>query len=182
MLKNMISSKDNSTLDIERLIIYTIVLLTIIVFIIQADSSIIMIVPFTIVYFFVVINYLVIPFLKNKNLEGMLIRNVPSGYESFKRISKKHYSYNNEVLYILNEYEQKVTAIPFSDITAVTRTTVKIKNRRFWKIVALYEGNEVAFKFRHNYSLGNNNFPNFLKSLKHVNPTAAISKWNIWNV
>ena len=181
----MINSKDNSTLDIERLIIYTIVLLTIIVFIIQADSSIIMIVPVTIVYFFVVINYLVIPFLKSKNLknmEGKLIRNVPSGYESFKRISKKHYSYNNEVLYILNEYEPKVTAIPFSDITAVTRTTVKIKNRWFWKIVALYEGNEVAFKFRHNYSLGNNNFPNFLISLKHVNPTAVISKWNIWNV
>lgn len=185
MLKNMVNSKDNSVLNIERLIIYTIVLLTIIVFIIQTDFSIVMIVPFTIVYFFVVINYLVIPFLKSKNLEsmdGMLFRNLPSGYESFRRISKKHYSYNDEVLYILNEYEQKVIAIPFADIKEVRRTAVKIKNRRFWKVVALHNNEEVTFKFRHNYTFWNNNFPKFLRKLKRVNPDVVTSRWNVWNI
>ena len=185
MLKNMTDSKGSNTLDIERLIIYTIVLLTIIVFIIQTDLSIIAIIPFTVIYFFVVINYLVIPFLqkenfKNKNL--VFVDNLPNGFEYFKKISRKHYSFDNEIFYVINEYEQKVIAIPFADIREVRRTAVKIRNRRFWKVIALHNNKELTFKFRHNYTFWNNNFPAFLRKLKRVNPAVVTSRWNVWKM
>ena len=187
MVKNSIDSEKAAISKIERLIIYTVALLVIVVFILQTDFSILAIIPFIIFYFFIIIYNIILPFLKdkqqNENLkkEDIFFFNTSSiNIDKLKKIAVKNYYYDNGIFYKINEISQKSIAIPFTDIIEVSKTDVTINNVRIWKVIAQHDNKKVTYKFKHNYSLWNNNFPDFLAELKRENPNAKISKFELW--
>ena len=184
----MIDSEKTNSIDVERLIIYTVILLMILVFILQTNFSILTVIPFMLFYFAIIVYSIILPFFKNENLidnsnNDVIIPsdNLSINVENLKKISSKNYFFNDGKFYTKNKIAQKIIAIPFQDILEVTKTSVVINNIRVWKVVAIYNNKKVTYKFKHNYSLWNSNFPDFLEELKKINPNVNISKFNLWN-
>jgi len=185
----MINSEKTSALkNVERLIIYTVALLVLVVFVLQTDYSILTIIPFTLLYFFIIIFNIILPFLKEKQQndnfrnDAIFFSNTSSiNVDKLKKISTKNYYFDNGIFYKINEISKKSVAIPFADIIEISKTSVKINNVRIWKVIAQHDNKKFTYKIKHNYSLWNSNFPDFLEEVKKMNPNTTISKFNLWN-
>jgi len=126
-------ASEKEILTIERLIIYTVVLLMIIVLILQTNFTVLAIFPFIILYFFMIIFNIILPFLKNthqndnqKKNDILFFNSAPIRVDKLKRIATKKYYYNNGIFYNFNEITQKLVAIPFADIVEVSKTNLVI--------------------------------------------------------
>ncbi len=119
-----------------------------------------------------------------------------SELESLKKISTKPFLFGIEKylvsdgefyfddanFYAINKDSQK-TVYKLTDITELSKTLSPINNRRIWQVkIKTANNREVVFKFAHNYTIWNKNFPLFYKKIKSINPDVVKSKWNLWNV
>ncbi len=188
MIKSRLDSEKTNALKIERLIIYTVALLIAVVFILQTDFSILVIIPFILLYFFIIIFKIALPFLNDKqqnddlnNEDVSIFSSTSININKLKKIATNNYYYQSGIFYSFNKITQKSTAIPFADIIEVSKTDVVINNVRIWKVIAQYDNKKVTFKLKQNYSLWNNNFPDFLEELKKENQNVILSKFNLWN-
>jgi len=183
MIKNSFDSERTDALKIERLIVYTVALLMVVVFILQTEFSILTIVPFTLLYFFIIIFNIILPFLNDnlKNEDVPVLSTTSINVNKLKKIATNNYYYQSGIFYHINKITQKSITIPFADIFEVSKTDIVTNNVRVWKVIAQYNNKKVTYKLKQNYSLWNNNFPDFLEELKRENPNVILSKVNLWN-
>ncbi len=182
------SEKKSALINVERLIIYTVVLLVLVVFVLQTDYSILTIVPFTLLYFFIIIFNIILPFLKEKQQKNNLRNDAiffsntsPINVDKLKKIAAKNYYFDEAFFYYINDMTKKTIAIPFLDILEVTKTSTVNNNVCKWRVIAICNDKKVSYTFKHNYFFWNSNFPDFLDEVKRVNPKVNISTFNLWN-
>ncbi len=100
-----------------------------------------------------------------------------------KVISNSDFYFDNENFYAINEKENTKTVFKLAEIIELSKTSIKINNRRIWQVkVNQVNGKEITFRFAHNYTIWNNNFHLFYKKVKSINPSAIKSKWNLWTI
>ena len=95
-------------------------------------------------------------------------------------ISEEDFYFDNDHFYAINKELQKAI-FNLCDISEIKKTSITINNRRIWQItIKPTSDKEVVFKFAHNFSLWNRNFPLFYNKVKKKNPKVLQSKWSIW--
>ena len=141
------------------------------------------IVLLTFLFILMMAGYIFFFFLNEKKQTNTIefSEDLNTDFSCLKKISTKNHYYYNGVFYILNN-EQKAISIPFNDIIELKHTLLKVNNRRIWKLIALHNNEQVEFKFRHNFTLWNKNFTQFLNELKIENPNATVGKFNLWTM
>ena len=70
-------------------------------------------------------------------------------------------------------------SVPLRAITKVERDTIKVNNRSFWIVTYVVEGQTKQARFRHNYTLFNTAFADFLDAVKRASPDASVDKLSI---
>jgi len=83
-----------------------------------------------------------------------------------------------------NFYEIQVavkTPVPLSAITKVERDSIKVNNRSFWIVTYTVDGRTKQVRFRHNYTLFNTAFADFLDAVKRANPEASVRELNAFS-
>ncbi|MCJ8152303.1 hypothetical protein MKJ01_00840 [Chryseobacterium sp. SSA4.19] len=102
------------------------------------------------------------------------------GFEK-KIVSGDDFYFDDDYFYAVNK-NQQAAKFDLKDITELSKTSYQINNSRIWQVKINNIGEEVAFKFAHNYSVWNKNFLNFYNKLKEINPSAVQSKWSLWSM
>lgn len=83
-----------------------------------------------------------------------------------------NYYFDDENFY---EIQMEVkTPVPLSAITKVERDSTKVNNRSFWIVTYKVDGRTKQVRFRHNYTLFNTAFADFLDAVKRANPEASV--------
>jgi hypothetical protein len=82
------------------------------------------------------------------------------------------YYFDEEYFYEIQLDVKK--SVPLSAITKVERDTIKVNNRSFWIVTYVVEGQTKQARFRHNYTLFNTAFADFLDAVKRANPEACV--------
>lgn len=65
-------------------------------------------------------------------------------------------------------------SVPLSAITKIERDNIKVNNRSFWIVTYMTDGQMKQARFRHNYTLFNTDFADFLEAVKRANPAASV--------
>jgi hypothetical protein len=84
-----------------------------------------------------------------------------------------------------NFYEIQVevkTSVPLSAILSVERDSIEVNNRSFWIITYVVDGRKKQVRFRHNYTLFNTVFADFLDAVKRANPDASVRALNAFTL
>lgn len=87
------------------------------------------------------------------------------------------YYFDEEYFYEIQSDVKK--SVPLSAITKVERDTMKVNNRSFWIVTYVVEGQTKQARFRHNYTLFNTAFADFLDAVKRASPDASVRKLSI---
>ncbi|WP_194852367.1 hypothetical protein [Nonlabens antarcticus] len=98
-----------------------------------------------------------------------------------KPIQEAAFYFDNFNFYVITKDEKKAI-YSFHEIFEVSKTLLKINNRRIWQVKVRKNEEEVIFRFTHNWSIWNYNFPTFLKKITEINPKALKSKWGFWSI
>lgn len=97
-----------------------------------------------------------------------------------KKSAYTEYYYDNSHLY---EVTDSVTnEIELNKIIKVKPTLTKVNNRRKWSIIYLNAGQEKEVQFYHNLTFANQNFADFLLTVKRANPDAEVKKISFLNI
>lgn len=119
--------------------------------------------------------------IPNNQLKKISIRPFLFGLEK-KIISDDELFFDEENFYAINNKHQKAT-FKLADITEISKTTLQINNRKLWQVKIKQDNDkEIVFKFAHNYTIWNKNFPLFYQKIKSINPNAIKTKWNLWSM
>ncbi|QCE43182.1 hypothetical protein [Psychroserpens sp. NJDZ02] len=178
-------------------ILYIIVILTLTFNIYKTDSTSILIIALVNAVFFIFfIRKIYKKYSDNYALKNNQINFKNSNAENLKKISTKPFLFglenkviddyafyfDDENFYAINKKSQK-SIFKLTDITEVSKTFFTVNNRRIWQIKIKPPGNikEEHYKFAHNYSIWNNNFPLFHKKMNLINPSIIKTKWRIWS-
>ncbi|WP_437890011.1 hypothetical protein [Phytobacter sp. V91] len=73
-------------------------------------------------------------------------------------------------------------SVPLSAITRVERDSIKVNNRSFWIVTYAADGQMKQARFRHNYSLFNTDFADFLDAVKRASPAARVRELNAFSL
>ncbi|AHG64240.1 hypothetical protein [Advenella mimigardefordensis] len=115
---------------------------------------------------------------RNKGAEGSReLRKISQTTKTFRpgkdwQLLPTNYYFDDE-----NFYEIQVevnTPVPLSAITKVERDSIKVNNRSFWIVTYTVDGRTKQVRFRHNYTLFNTAFADFLDAVKRANPEASV--------
>lgn len=87
------------------------------------------------------------------------------------------YYFDEEYFYEIQADVKK--SVPLRAITKVERDTIKVNNRSFWIVTYVVEGQTKQARFRHNYTLFNTAFADFLDAVKRASPDASVRKLSI---
>ena len=87
------------------------------------------------------------------------------------------YYFDEEYFYEIQADVKK--SVPLRAITKVERDTIKVNNRSFWIVTYVVEGQTKQARFRHNYTLFNTAFADFLDAVKRASPDASVDKLSI---
>lgn len=131
---------------------------------------------------------------KNHDLTRTSLKN--SELETLKKISTRPFFFGLEKKFITDDAfyfddtnfyaidkDSKKAVFKLTDIMEISKTSIHINNRRIWQVKVTDENNkEVILKFAHNYTFWNKNFILFYEKVKHINPTAIKSRWNLWTM
>ncbi|MEO8774038.1 MAG: hypothetical protein ABI371_06890 [Gelidibacter sp.] len=99
-----------------------------------------------------------------------------------KFISDDEFYFDDTNFYVITR-ESKKSVFRLTAIIEVGKTSIQINNRRIWEVRIKDENTkELLFKFAHNYTFWNKNFPLFLEKVKGINPAAIKSKWSLWTM
>lgn len=98
-----------------------------------------------------------------------------------KIISEDDFYFDDQFFYAINKNNQ-AAKFSLTDITELGKTSYQINNSRIWQVKINNHGEELLFKFAHNYSVWNRNFLLFYDKLKEINPSAIRSEWNSWSM
>ncbi|SHE53430.1 hypothetical protein [Chryseobacterium sp. OV279] len=96
-------------------------------------------------------------------------------------ISDQEFYFDQEYFYAVNNHQQ-TAKFNLKDISEISKTSVQINNSRIWQVKINDNGEEIVFKFAHNYTIWNKNFLEFYRKIQQLNPSAIQSKWNIWTM
>ncbi|WP_379962934.1 hypothetical protein [Epilithonimonas sp. UC225_85] len=96
-------------------------------------------------------------------------------------ISDNEFYFDNDDLYISN-HQNQLARFPFKDISELSRTSIRINNSPIWQLKITGEGQELVFRFAHNYAIFNKSFQLFYEKLKEVNPASIKSEWSLWRM
>lgn len=97
-------------------------------------------------------------------------------------LSDEEFYFDNDHFYAIDNNQQK-QIFKLTDITEIKKTYFQINYRRIWQVkIKQDEDREIIFKFAHNYTFWNKNFPLFYKKIKSINPKAVKTKWNLWSM
>ena len=133
---------------------------------------------------------------KAKSNEKIVFNNLQKDITQLKKISSRPFFFglesktisdesfyfdDNDILYIFAK-EGKAIEVPFDQITELKKTRISINRTKIWQISVRIEGEEVAFRFAHNYNIWNSNFSQFYNRLSAKKPTVVKTKWSIWNL
>jgi len=98
-----------------------------------------------------------------------------------KIISDQEFYFDHEYFYAVNS-QQQTAKFNLKDISEISKTSVQINNSRIWQVKINNNGEEIVFKFAHNYTIWNKNFLEFYRKIEQLNPSAIQSKWSIWTM
>lgn len=87
------------------------------------------------------------------------------------------YYFDEEYFYEIQADVKK--SVPLRAITKVERDTIIVNNRSFWIVTYVVEGQTKQARFRHNYTLFNTAFADFLDAVKRASPDASVRKLSI---
>jgi len=82
------------------------------------------------------------------------------------------YYFDEEYFYEIQLDVKK--SVPLSAITKIERDNIKVNNRSFWIVTYMTDGQMKQARFRHNYTLFNTDFADFLEAVKRANPAASV--------
>ncbi|SFN56680.1 hypothetical protein SAMN05421594_3273 [Chryseobacterium oleae] len=161
----------------------------------KGDSYLIAIVIVSLIFIF-----LLVRIIYKKNISGFKPVNnrlnyTHSGFQNLNKISTKpflfgiekniisdqEFYFDQEHFYTVNSYQQ-TAKFNLKDIREISKTSVQINNSRIWQVKINNNGEEIIFKFAHNYTIWNKNFLEFYRKIEQLNPSAIQSKWNIWTM
>ncbi|MCT2562497.1 hypothetical protein [Chryseobacterium herbae] len=144
--------------------------------------------------------FLVIRIVYKRNISGLKKENnninyTNSGTQNLNKISTKpflfglekniisdqEFYFDNENFYAVNSHQQ-TAKFNLKDINEISKTSVQINNSRIWQVKINNNGEEIVFKFAHNYTIWNKNFLEFYRKIEKLNPSAIQSKWSIWTM
>lgn len=117
---------------------------------------------------------------RNKGAEGSReLRKISQTTKTFRpgkggQLLPTNYYFDDENFYEI-QVEVK-TPVPLSTITKVERDSIKVNNRSFWIVTYRVDGQTKQVRFRHNYTLFNTAFADFLDAVKRANPEASVRK------
>jgi hypothetical protein len=84
-------------------------------------------------------------------------------------------------LVAVNKQNEKAV-FKLSEISELSRTSTLINNRKIWQIKINRENEpEIIFKFAHNYTIWNKNYPEFIERMNQINPKAVKTKFNLFS-
>lgn len=120
----------------------------------------------------------------NINIENLKpISNRPFFFGIEKKIlSDEKLFYDNECLYAINK-QNEVARFKLNEICSIKKTSVQINNHRIWEIKIIREDtSEIIFKFSHNYTIWNKNFPQFLELVKQINSNKVKTNFDLFSM
>lgn len=100
-----------------------------------------------------------------------------------KKFISDHAFYFDDTNFYVITNDFKKTVFKLTAIIEIRKTSIQISNRRIWQVKIKDENTkDIIFKFGHNYTFRNKNFPQFLEKVKAINPTAIKTKWSLWTM
>lgn len=119
--------------------------------------------------------------INTQNLKEITTRPFLFGIEN-KIISDENLFYTNDELVAVNKQNEKAV-FKLTEITELSRTSTIINNHKIWQIKINRENEaEIIFKFAHNYTIWNKNFPEFIERMNQINPKAVKTKFNLFSM
>ncbi|WP_312927019.1 hypothetical protein [Pseudescherichia sp.] len=97
-----------------------------------------------------------------------------------KKSAYTEYYYDNSYLYEVTD--SMTNEIELNKIIKIKPTFTKVNNRRKWSIIYLKAGQEKEVQFYHNLTFANQNFADFLITVKRANPDAEVKKLSFLNI
>lgn len=90
------------------------------------------------------------------------------------------YYFDRDNFYIVQL--EKKTQVPLASISKVEREAIKVNNRSFWIVTYQHNGETKQARFRHNFTLFNTAFADFLDAVQVANPQASVRKFTAFTV
>lgn len=113
-------------------------------------------------------------------VENSGMKKISANPSWFGGSNRSEYYYDRDFLY---EIKHGITyQIPMSDIIQIKPGFTKINNRQNWLITYRKEGQKKQVEFYNNLTFFNHNFPDFLATVKQVNPEAEIKNISFFNM
>lgn len=122
---------------------------------------------------------------KNSAAESMGLRKISLTTKTFRpgkggQLLPTDYYFDEEHFYEIQLDVKK--SVPLNAITKVERDIIKVNNRSFWIVTYIIDGQTKQARFRHNYTLFNTAFADFLEAVKRANPDASVRELSTWNL
>lgn len=123
---------------------------------------------------------------RKKGAEGVRgLRRISQTTKTFRpgkggQLLPTNYYFDEEYLYEI-QGDVKIS-VPLPTITNVERDSIKVNNRSFWIVTYIVNGQTKQVRFRHNYTLFNKAFADFLDAVKRANPEARVRELSAFSL